>query len=504
MNKARIVVVGGGIAGMAAAYYLERLADQSGHAVDVTLVERDARLGGRVGTECVDGYLLDTGPDSFMSQKPWAVQLCQELGMGDEIISPLSRRFYLLIRGRLHSVPHELVSLVPTKPEALWKASFLSPFAKLRASSEGLVRPQLDREDESLAAFMRRRFGRQFALRFAEPLMGGVHAGHPEEMSMASVYPMYWQMERKHGSVTRAIIERRLAARKSGSAQTTSPFVALRHGMSSFVDRLAGSLQDTEVLLSTEVQALETLPNGRMRVSMGDPTSTGAAGSGSRLVSPRTIEADFVLLACPSYASADLVRPLAPQAAELLDKIRYASTAVVSLAYRREDVANPLAGRGFLVPRGEPQPITGFTWSSNKWEGRAPEGMVLMRAFMGHAGNDQFVVDQSEEELEVRCHRALAGLLGIKGQPVLRRVYRWLRAMPQYDVGHLSLLDRIEQELAPFPAIHLTGSSYRGVGVPDCVRQGKESAEKIMRKLVQTGRGGEAEAEEAEEVPFGA
>ena len=467
-----VVVVGGGIAGMAAAYYLERFADRDGQDLKVTLVERDARLGGRAGTETVDGFLLDTGPDSFMSQKPWAVQLCEELGMGDEVISPLARKFYMLIRGRLHSVPHELVSLVPTKPEALWKASFLSPFAKIRASSEGLVRARLDCEDESLAHFMRRRFGREFAVRFAEPLMGGVHAGHPDEMSMASVYPMYWQMERKHGSVTRAILERRRAAKSGSSRQSMAPFVALRHGMASLVDKLSASLR-SRVLLGTEVQGIEPSADGGARVALSGGDRIGA---------------DAVLLANPSCDAAELVRSWAPDAAGLLDEIRYASTAVVSLAYRREQVGNPLDGSGFLVPRSETSDVTGCTWSSNKWEGRAPEGMVLMRAFMGYAGNDRMVEDLAEEALARRAHEALARILGIDGPPAFERVYRLVRAMPQYDVGHLQLLESIEKELAPWPAVSLTGSSYRGVGVPDCVRQGKESAERIVRRLYPGAR----------------
>ena len=468
MKPREVVVVGGGVTGLAAAYHLQKGAAKDGVDLRITLFEATDALGGKVGTEIVDDILLDTGPDSFMAQKPWAVDLCKEMGMGDDVIAPLTRRFYLLIRGKLHSVPHELVSLVPTKPEALWRASFLSLFGKLRASSEGLIRSRRDVEDESLASFMRRRFGSEFALRFAEPLMGGVHAGHPEQMSMAAVYPMYWQMELKHGSVTRAIWERRKAMKKAGGSQPSAPFVALRYGMSSMVDRLRRELGGVEVVTGSPVESLEPLPSGEVRV-----TATGR----------EAIDAVAVILTTPSFVSADLIAPFLPNAAENLRKIRFASTAVVSLAYRREDVADPLDGSGFLVPRNEPSAITGCTWSSNKWEGRAPSGTVLMRAFMGHDGDDRLVEELSEEELADRAHEALAGVLGIKARPTFSRTFRWGRSMPQYDVGHLGLVAGIESELQRFPAVSISGSSYRGVGVPDCVRQGKESAEAVLGRL---------------------
>jgi oxygen-dependent protoporphyrinogen oxidase len=471
MNAPHVVIVGGGITGLATAYYLERMAEQHGVRLSITLVERDERLGGKVGTERIGGYLLDTGPDSFLAQKPWAVDLCRELGMADDVIAPSARKFYILLGGKLHSVPHELVALVPSKPEALWKASFLSLQAKTRASMEGLIPAQRDQEDESLSSFMRRRFGDEFALRFAEPLMGGVHAGHPERMSMRSIYPMYWAMERSKGSITRALLERRASARSNGATAAASPFVALRHGMASLLDRICARLSATRLALSVGVDALSPLASGRMRVRLSDRAE---------------IEADAVVLTTPAFDAADLLRPLAPDAADLLAGIPYASTAVVSLAYREGQLAEPLEGSGFLVPRTEACALTGCTWSSQKWVGRAPEGMALMRAFLGYAGEDRIVEESSEEELAQTAHRSLAGLLHISGDPEFVRVYRWLRAMPQYEVGHHARLERIDGSLRSLPAVILAGSAYRGVGMPDCVRQGKEAAERALQ--VSLGR----------------
>ncbi len=466
MSRPHVVVVGGGVTGMATAYTARKVAREAGAGLRITLIERDARLGGKVGTEVVDGCLVDTGPDAFLGQKPWALQLVRELGMEDEVIRPLQRRFYMLIDGGLHEVPHELVSLVPTRPEALWKASFLSVAAKARASAEGLQPPLRGQDDESLASFMRRRFGSEFSQRFAEPLMGGVHAGNPDRMSMAGIYPMYWKMEQELGSVTKGILGMRARSVLKPNAPPQSPFVALRGGMQRLIDRLEQALEGVEVRTRRSVDALEPCGGGvRVRLDDGDE-----------------LTADAAVVTLPAFGAAELVAPFAPGAADLLRAIPYASTAVASLAYRRSDIGDPLEGTGFLAPRPDPasrEPeaaITGCTWSSNKWEGRAPEGIALMRAFMGYADHDADVREKSEGELAQAAHGALAGLLRIGAAPVSARVYRWLRAMPQYEVGHLGRIARIEEELSATPGIVTAGSAYRGVGIPDCVRQGQEAA----------------------------
>lgn len=474
MNAPQVVIVGGGITGMAAAYYLERLSEAAGEPIDILLVERSPRLGGKVGTERFEGCLLDTGPDSFLAQKPWALELCRELGLGDEIISPLARQFYILLEGRLHKVPHELVALVPNKPEALWEASFLSLAGKMRASSEALIKPDHDLEDESLSSFMRRRFGEEFALRFAEPLMGGVHAGDPDRMSMAAIYPMYWQMEKKQGSISRALLERRLAAARHGAAPPPgSPFVALRNGMISLIERLEQRLTRTRILTGTGVESLSPLADGAFRVALSD---------GAEAI------ADSLIVTAPAFHTAQLVRPFAPDAATLLDQIPYTSSAIVTLAYRKETIRRPLEGTGFLVPRDQPLSITGCTWSSNKWAGRAPDDIALMRVFIGQAGADALVMDHTEEELAALAHDEIAGLLDLEAPPLFSRVYRQIHAMPQYEVGHLGRMQRVDASLNHTPALLLAGSAFRGVGLPDCIRQGKEAAEQSLKRLTDRER----------------
>lgn len=469
MSIPHIVIVGGGITGLSAAYYLQRLRQQAGTPLRITLIEAQNRLGGKVGTVHQEGFLIDTGPDSFLAQKRWAVQLCHELGMEGEIISPSARRFFMLIQGKLHAVPHELVSLVPSRPQALWKTTFISLWGKLRASMEGFIPARRGVEDESLGAFLRRRFGKEFALKFAEPLMAGVHAGHPDRLSMAAVYPMYWEMERKYGSITRGLLHLRRQRQPGKGSRDASPFVALRYGMGSLVDRLEQNLKEVDIWLSAAVAGITPLPDGSVNISLehGEP-----------------LHANAVILTTPAYTTAEWLQSVSPEATRLLREIPYASTAVVSLAYRREGIAHPLEGSGFLVPRTEPLPITGCTWSSSKWEGRAPDGSVLLRVFIGYAGADQIVEQQWDDLLARVAHDALQPLLGIREEPIMIQVNRWLKAMPQYEVGHLTRLQRVEAALSAYPAILLAGSAYRGVGVPDCVKQGKEAAEKAWQRVL--------------------
>jgi len=469
MSIPHIVIVGGGITGLSAAYYLQRLRQQAGTPLRITLIEAQNRLGGKVGTVHQEGFLIDTGPDSFLAQKRWAVQLCHELGMEGEIISPSARRFFMLIQGKLHAVPHELVSLVPSRPQALWKTTFISLWGKLRASMEGFIPARRGVEDESLGAFLRRRFGKEFALKFAEPLMAGVHAGHPDRLSMAAVYPMYWEMERKYGSITRGLLHLRRQRQPGKGSRDASPFVALRYGMGSLVDRLEQNLKEVDIWLSAAVAGITPLPDGSVNISLehGEP-----------------LHANAVILTTPAYTTAEWLQSVSPDATRLLREIPYASTAVVSLAYRREGIAHPLEGSGFLVPRTEPLPITGCTWSSSKWEGRAPDGSVLLRVFIGYAGADQIVEQQWDDLLARVAHDALQPLLGIREEPIMIQVNRWLKAMPQYEVGHLTRLQRVEAALSAYPAILLAGSAYRGVGVPDCVKQGKEAAEKAWQRVL--------------------
>ncbi len=278
-------------------------------------------------------------------------------------------------------------------------------------------------------------------------------------------------MERQHGSITRGILHLRRQRHRGSASRDTSPFVALRDGMGSLVERLQQSLREVQVLRSTAVVGVTPLSDGGVHLSLatGEP-----------------LRADAVIVTVPAYTAAEWLQSWNAKAARLLREIPYASTAVVSLAYRRQGVQHPLDGSGFLVPRTEPLPITGCTWSSSKWEGRAPADHVLLRVFIGYAGADQIVEQQWDDLLARVAHDALCPLLGIREEPVLARVHRWLKAMPQYEVGHAARLKQLEEALSPFPMVHLAGSAYRGVGIPDCVKQGREAAEKAWQYALRS------------------
>lgn len=453
----RIAIVGAGISGLAAAYDLQKDATYR-----VTLFEQSAKVGGKIQTAKEGDYLVEGGPDSIFSAKPWASELMAELGMEDELVEPLAHEFSILSKGKLHGVPRALASLIPSASGALEKAGFLSAAAKKRALKEAEVE-RSGGGDESIASFFRRRFGRTFAELVAEPLLAGTHAGDPEKLSMAALYPTYLGMERDHGSISQAAAARQSHAPTSHGPVRKAGFYTLRSGMAAFPQRLAAALDRTVVNLETTVDRIEKKED---RIVLH--TSRGS------------FEFDHVILAVPAYAAAPMLRQVSPDAAQQLDTVRFVSTAIVSLAYPRTCFARPLVGNGFLVPRKEPSFINGCTWSSNKWAGRAPDDILLVRAFIGREGGVD-IDAMADEELVEQAKSALGSLLEANGDPVYTRLDRWPRAMAQYEMGHLERLGRIQEALSNLP-ITLIGASYRGNSIPDCVRQGREAAAKLAER----------------------
>jgi oxygen-dependent protoporphyrinogen oxidase len=456
----RVVIVGGGIAGLSAAYFLERAMAPGGGPVEIFLVERASRLGGKILTLREEGFIGEGGPDSFLRAKPEGMALLRALGLESEAVPPRARAVYVLRRGRLHPIPEALLALRPD-PMAVLRAGGLPWRGRLRALLEPWVPPRREDGDEPLAAFLRRRFGRAFAEAIAEPLTAGVHAGDPERLSAQALYPHLLALERRFGSLARGLRAARPAA-PSGPA-----FVSLRAGMEALVDRLAASLQRTRILTGRAVIGLAPRREGpafRYLAAMADG---------------ETLEADGVVLAVPAFEAARWLAPFAPEAAARLREIPFVSTTVITLAFRREQVAHPLNGSGFLVPRGEAFPLAGCTWTSSKWPGRASEGCVLLRAFIGRAG-DADALALEDPELIRMAVEALRPLLGLQGSPLRAWVHRWPEGMPQYTVGHLERLAAIEAALRPFPRLCLIGASYRGVGIPDLIRQAREAVRLLL------------------------
>jgi len=463
----RLVVVGGGVSGLAAAHRASELARERGAAVETTLVEARPRLGGTIATEHVDGFLVETGPDSFLSEKPWALALCRRLDLEDRLVrtDDRFRRSFVLFGGRLHPLPEGFQLLAPTRLAPFLRSRLLSWRGKLRLALD-LVLPRGAGGDESLGDFVRRRLGREALERIAQPLIAGIYTADPDTLSLAATMPRFLELERRERSVTLALW--RAARRAGGEAAGTSGarwslFVTFRDGMDELVRALGDRLAPGSVRLKERVSGLERAGRG-WRVGLAD-------GGG--------IAADAVVIASEPHEAARLLRRVDPAVARLLGQIPCASSATVTLGYRRSDIPRPLDAFGFVVPRIERRPILACTFSSVKYPGRAPAGHALLRVFLGGA-LDAGVLEGDDESLAALARAELQRALGITSPPVLTRVGRHPSAMPQYLVGHLSRVEAIDRMLTAHPGLALAGGAYRGVGIADCVRSGEQAVEPVL------------------------
>lgn len=450
-----VVIVGGGMAGLAAAFELTL------KNVDFVLLEAAPRAGGVVLSEEVDGYTIDGGPDALLVQKHAGVALCEEVGLRDRLISTRPPRFAFIQRGaRLHPLPASSVLGVPTEIGPFVRTRLFTWPGKLRMGMELFVPAKRDDSDESIGAFMRRRFGAEATEYLAEPLLAGIHAGDVDRLSMKALFPRFLEAERRSGSLLRYF---RAQPRRPSS---DGAFRSLPGGLSELVRAVVGRLPASRVRLHT--------PVARVDAHAGQFIVETAGGE--------RLAASAVVLAAPAYATARIVAPLDAELSRLCGEIPYASTATVALGFSRSAVAHPLQGSGFVVPRTEANGILAATWLSSKWDHRAPEGRVLMRAFIG-GGRDPRAFELSDREMVARSLGALTPLLGITGAPELTRIYRWERASVQHEVGHLARVESIERALTRLPGLFVTGSGFRGVGIPDCVADGRATAEQVIQWL---------------------
>jgi protoporphyrinogen/coproporphyrinogen III oxidase len=472
-----VVIVGGGIAGLATAYELHR------RAVSFTLLEARTRAGGVVLSEHVDGFVIDAGPDALLVQKPDGIKLCQELGIGDRLVPTKPPRVaYIQRAGRLHPLPEASVLGIPTRWGPFLRSGLFSWSCKLRMAAELFIPPARpsspsrpfgpdseDAADESIGAFMRRRFGVEATEYLAEPLLAGIHAGDVDRLSIRTLFPRFVEAERQHGSLLRAFRKPPPTRPGAGGAPSTSDgaFRSLPGGLSELIEALLLVLPAEAIRLGRRVRRLEST-DGRFVVV---PETEHP-----------TIEARVVVLATPAFATASIVRNLDPQLATCCDAIPYASAATVSLAFDASAVTRPLVGSGFVVPRREAAGILAGSWLSSKWPHRAPEGRVLMRTFIGGA-RDPLALELSDAEMVRRSLTALTPLVGITAPPLFTRVYRWERSNAQHEVGHEQRLAAIDRALIAHPGLFLTGSAYRGVGIPDCVSDGRATAARVAAWL---------------------
>jgi protoporphyrinogen/coproporphyrinogen III oxidase len=442
------LIVGGGIAGLATAYELHR------RGVGFRLFERAARPGGVILTEHIDGFTFDAGPDALLIQKPAAITLCRELGIGDRLFPTTEPRAAFILRGRtLHPLPESSVLGIPRNVTALAATRLFSVAGKARMAAELFIKPRSDgASDESIASFIGRRFGREAVTYLAEPLLAGIHAGDVNRLSMRALFPRFLEAERKHGSVLRAFRQVRQPKSSQGA------FMSLPGGLQEIVDALVAVLPPGSLSLNAGVSSVAHDQHYRVTLDSGD-----------------VVEARAVVVCTPAFAAATLLGPIDARLSSLCAQIPYASSATVTLGYRREDVAHPLRGSGFVVPRVEGTTIMAGSWISSKWRSRAPDGRVLLRAFIGGA-RDPEALTRSDADLVAASREELGRLLGIGGAPLFASLHRWVRANAQHDVGHLDLIDAIDHRLAERPGLFVTGSGFRGVGVPDCVADARVTA----------------------------
>jgi oxygen-dependent protoporphyrinogen oxidase len=512
-RRVRIVVVGGGMAGLGAARALEaaRVQDPS---IDWRLYEQDARFGGKVHTVRREGYVVEGGPDSAIIEKPWPITTAREVGIGDRFLDCNEdiRKSFVYTRGRLHELPEGIILMVPTRMLPFALSGLVSWPGKVRMGLDlvlprggaatggpaGAAGPALD---ESLGDFVRRRLGKEALQRIAEPIVAGIHAGDPEQMSVRATFPMFLDMEREHRSLILAMLKRRKARQKAAAARGGAPgaggrgvsgagqgapggtrppgprsyFYSFTTGLQDLSDAIVASLPPERLHSGVAVKAMAECGAG-CGARAGSGTYALQLSDGSRVV------ADAVVLATPAWASGDLLRAVAPLVAADLSSIEYVTTATASVAFRREQVGHDLKGFGFVVPRAEDRPVMATTWSSSKFDGRAPDGCVLLRSFLGRAGREA-AAQLDDDEMAKVVRAELREIMGISAEPEFVEIFRWPRGMPQYRVGHVDLVAHIEAAVARVPGVELAGGAYHGIGIGDCLREGAAAADRALEHV---------------------
>lgn len=475
-NPRTVVIVGGGISGLATAFALQEQAAAAGLPIRCTVLDSGESWGGKIVTHHIGDLVTEAGPDSFLSQKPAGLELCAKLGLTDQLINTneTGKKAFVLFRGRLHELPEGLVSFVPKQLGPFLRSGLLSWTGLARMGLDVVIPRGSSRGDESLASFFRRRFGSQAFERVLEPLMAGIYAGDAEQMSLKATFPRFLELEQQYGSIIRGMMAAKSNAppAPAGGARRTM-FVSLRNGLGDLVAALTTRLtrQGVELRLGAQVDALRVRSHRPGRWMYDLILHDGTALSTESLV-----------LATPAYVSAEFLRPLTPIAGGLLEMIPYASTATMAMAFPADAVAGAVEGFGFIVPRSEGRDLIAATWTSLKWPHRAPADQVLVRCYVGGVGREA-ILRLDDEQLVTKVRAELSALCGIKAEPRYVEVNRWWKAMPQYTLGHLERLTQLEAALSRYPGLVLTGAGYRGVGIPDCIRDGAVAAGRVVRYL---------------------
>jgi oxygen-dependent protoporphyrinogen oxidase len=460
----RIGIIGGGISGLTAAFTLED--HRRAGAVEYTLYESSPNLGGVLRTEQIQGCIVEAGPDSFITEKPWAADLCRTLGIENQLIgsNDAGRKTYILVSGRLIPMPDGLMFMVPTKILPTGLSPLFSWTTKLRMAQELFHPPRAAQADESVASLVERHYGKEMVDRLADPLLSGVYGGEAANLSVRAVLPRFAEMERTHGSLGRAM----LAARKKTPRPANQPapplFTSLKNGMQQLVETLIPRLNPSSLVTNAPVQSIEPEAGGW----------TISAGL-------KSDHFDAVILALPTHAAAKTLSLCSPELSAELAAIDYSSSITIGLGYDRQVRKSLPPGFGFLVPRSEQRRLLAATFVHNKFPHRAPDDRALLRCFFA-GSNAENIWQLSDDTIIAVVRNELQQILSLRAEPLFARVYKWKSAMAQYGVGHLERLDRIERLRQQLPKLALAGNGYRGIGVPDCIRSGTNAAEQVLTR----------------------
>ncbi len=471
----KVIIVGGGIAGLAAAVQLKAGAKVHDKSIEMLLLEKSGRIGGKIITERIGGHLIEGGPDSFLPEKVWTVNLARHLGLESEML-PSNDQFkgtFIYSQGALHSLPEGVMLMVPTMIAPMLSTRLITWPGKLRMGMEVFIPRRKTRGEESLASFVTRRLGRECLEKIAEPLVAGIHTSNPDNMSVLATFPRFVQMEQKSGSLILGMLSAlrsRPHATLSGPPQKPGQprmtyFMSFKNGMQTLSDACVSFIGRDSIRTGAGVKAIEHRGTGYTVV----------------LENNEKLEADHVMLASASYESANMVKGLDPDLAAKMDAIQWSSSATVSLSFRKEDVKVPLRGFGFIVPRIEGRRINAATYSSIKWSYRAPDDTVMVRVFVGGGHHEELVQDLDDAGMVKMVLEELDSILGLRADARYSRIYRWHRGMPKYTVGHLDRIAMLDRVLEGHPGLHLIGCSYKGIGIGDCVHEAQVAAEKILR-----------------------
>lgn len=459
MSK-KVAIIGGGISSLACAVMLKEA------GIDFVIFEKEKELGGKIKTEYYNNFVIEAGPDSYLPEKFWSVQLIKKVGLEEEMLcsNDEHKGTFIYSNGKLHPLPEGVMLMVPTMIMPLLKSSLISWPGKIRMGLELFIPPKKDDSDESLAQFVTRRLGRECLEKIAEPLVAGIHTSNPDNMSVKATFPRFVEMEKKYGSLIKGMVTamKNKPAYKPDTKKMTY-FMSLKNGMAELVEGCKKFIGEEKIITNKQVSKI-LKDNSKYIVITKDGFKD---------------KYDYVILGTPSYITAELIKDMNNNLASLLKKIEWSSSATISLAYKKSDLDVELKGFGFIVPRVENRRINACTWSSIKWSFRSPEDYVLIRSFVG-GGHHEELVDESDEKLTNIVRDELKDIVRIHANPILTKVYRWHKGMPKYTVGHLERIAEIDNYVKTHKGLYLIGCSYKGIGIGDCVKSGFDVAKSVI------------------------